>query len=89
LQEKSLRLEVYPNDILTNIAECMILHNHRYFKTNGLNAFCIKHDINYNSARKIMSGSVEYPGVKEQIENAIESDLVELKQTGSVQAYIN
>ena len=84
MQEKSLRKKVYPELIVLNISERMCLHNLRHYRTNGLRAFCLKHEINYNSASKIFRGSLEYPGVSTQIDTAIEKDLQEEKRSGNV-----
>jgi len=67
----------------------MNLHNFRYYRTNGLRAFCLKHEINYNSASKIFRGSQEYPGVSTQIDKAIEADLLENQRTGNVSFDMN
>ena len=46
-------------------------------ETTGLRAFCNKHGISYESARKVTSGSNSYPGVTLRIKEAIKADIIE------------
>jgi len=57
-----------------------VMHLRHYYGKPGLKAFCTKHDISYNSARKIHQNKIGYSKTRNLIVKAIKSDRKEFSK---------